>query len=622
MCGIVGVLGDCEVAQSLNYVERMLGAQHHRGPDDRGTFVRESPRSTLVLGSTRLAILDTSPAGHMPMVDCDSGCVLAYNGETYNYRALRSELAAASAFRSDTDTEVVLKSYARWGLDGLSRLDGMFSLALFNPLNETVTLARDRLGKKPLYWAEARRGNHRMFVFASEVRALLTSTLLDRRLSSIGLHTYLANGFLTAPVTLVDGIHSLEPGEVLQVSMLDFTRVHSSLGPQAHEQASATDRDLADRFTEAVARRLQSDVPVGVFLSGGLDSALIGSAVKASTPAPRALTIGFRETSFDESSAATERAQALDLQHEIVEVTRDSFTESVGSFLRSTDQPTFDGVNTYWVARAAKERDLKVCLSGIGGDELFGGYPWLRTIRRAARLRRGLRLLPTSFRRPGVTSVSGLTKLRDIDPDQIAELAAYQAVHAQFPSWSRAALTGERADPLACGLPATTFDSVTRGAPSDRWERIELFTRRLFLGERVLRDADQFGMASSVEIRAPFLDSRFTQVVRSISARERLAKAPRRPLERRLAEFLLPSELTLDASPTKRGFTMPFQTWLRDTPELLEPLSDRSAVEAVGLVPEAVARVVRAHSSGVVPWSRVWALCVLVRWCNEHRVSL
>ena len=400
MCGIAGAIG-LSRADTATCLERMVASLRHRGPDGEGTAVvtRGAEEPVVGLAQTRLAIIDLSSAGRQPMVDAEARVTLVYNGEIYNFRELRRELQGLGhAFRTDTDTEVVLRGYLEWGTSVVDRLAGMFAWALADERKGIVWLCRDRLGIKPLYVTRAPRG---AVLFASELRSLLSvgDELVPRRLSLRAVEAFLAQGMVCGLASLVDGIELVAPGEWVclgfdgrvvekrQYWRLPFDDTRGGDRREAVERLSSTLR-------QAVAQHLISDVPLGVFLSGGIDSTAIAIlAVESSKSPVSTLAVGFDDKRFDESRVAEETAKRLGTRHTTMTLSGGEVLASVDRVLASMDQPTVDGFNMYFVSRAAHESGLTVALSGLGGDELFGGYASFRDVPRAQRVARLARRL-------------------------------------------------------------------------------------------------------------------------------------------------------------------------------------------------------------------------------------
>src|SRR5919197_2893331 len=423
MCGIAGAVGaiDHEIIEG---VRQMGVAQAHRGPDASGFWA--SNRTTSGKGAAfafrRLAIIDLSEGGSQPMTDGETGNVIVFNGEIYNFEALRQELEAnGERFRSRSDTEVILKAYARWGVECLPRLRGMFAFAIWDAAERSLLLARDRLGIKPLYLCGVSRPDGaRTLLFASEVRALLATELPRREVDPVALASYVWNGFVVGPNTIVRGIELLPAGTsvVLSENATERGRRRYWQRPIGDTRPAAR-AELADELETAVRTHLVSDVPLGIFLSGGIDSSAVTAlAVRSSNATVRTFTIGFDEVAYDESPYARAVASALGTEHQEIRLSRKMFERELPQALGSLDQPTFDGINTYFVSLVVRDAGLTVALAGTGGDEMFGGYRSFRDVPWAAWWSRRLSSVP---REP----------LRAVATSAFAAIAPHGAVPAQ-----------------------------------------------------------------------------------------------------------------------------------------------------------------------------------------------
>src|SRR5438128_10319335 len=643
MCGIAGAIGQID-GEILEAVRRMSAAEVHRGPDSSGFWRSDLTDNGVgvVLAHRRLAIIDLSEDGHQPMADPATGNVIDFNGEIYNFQELRRELQQDGAsFRSRSDTEVVLKAYARWGVDGVRRLRGMFAFALWDAALGTLLFARDRLGIKPLYLCTVRRaGGERALLFASEVRALLASDLLEREIDPVGLASYMWNGFVIGPNTIVRGVELL-PAATWAVADSDGTL----LTPRRYWQLPASGRslatkdDLKEQLTAAVRMHLVSDVPLGIFLSRGIDSSAIAAlAVRSGGARVRTFNIGFDETEYERSGHARGVARALGTEHHELRLTKETFGRQAYEALASLDQPTFDGINTYFVSRAVREAGLTVALAGTGGDELFGGYSSFRRVPRAARWSRRLCSFSPGLLRGLANAVTRAATFRSALPPQTRwgklgdALAArgelldtYQVSYALFSSdFARQLLKSGVNGEIHMGLPGKTareLDQLIAGSrPLPAISILELWC---FLGERLLRDTDATSMASSLEVRVPFLDHEVVASASALGEEDRFEPLGKKQVLRDLA--LGDLDRTLFDRP-KSGFVLPIDDWARGAlkEEMTTALRDPSFCEAAGLDARAVGRLwtaFLARSPGLY-WSRIWAVYVLGWWCRAHRMSV
>jgi asparagine synthase (glutamine-hydrolysing) len=642
MCGVAGAIGaiDDEVERA---VRAMTDAQAHRGPDDAGFFSSPGPAGAC-FGFRRLAIMDLSPSGHQPMVDEQTGCVIVFNGEIYNFAELRAELAGSGAsFRSTGDTEVILRAYARWGADMLRRLRGMFALAIYDPQRRTVLVARDRLGIKPLYHAEIRRPGGKTLLFASELRALLATGLCGRALDATGLATYLWNGFVVGPGTMVEGVSSLPAGAAATVAF-DAPEVaprpYWRLTAQPTLPAEESVATLRHELELAMRQHMVSDVPLGVFLSGGVDSSAVTAlAVRSGMGRVKTFHIGFDEGEFNESAYARRVADALGTEHAEFRLTQGRFQGLIEPALASLDQPTFDAINSYVVSRVVREAGLTVALAGTGGDELFGGYRSFRDLPKAERLARYARLLPLSLMGRGVTRAQAAFlggtervppqtrwgKLGDLlaaGPDLVA---LYQVFYGLYTTDFLAELADRAVLARAPrGLPppfAAELGGNVQGAGA--LTGTSLLELSLFVGERLLRDTDAASMAVSLEVRVPLLDHRVVEAALSVEAATRYQPLGKKELLKKLGMPELDPALF---ERPKSGFVLPIEVWAKDqlAADIEATLGDEGATRRVGLRSEALLRLWRAFRAGApgLYWSRVWAPYVLLKWCAQHRLTL
>jgi asparagine synthase (glutamine-hydrolysing) len=643
VCGIAAAVGRI-TPEVVDAVGRMQHAQRHRGPDGDGRWISEpaGDGSGCALAHTRLAVIDLSAAGAQPMIDSVRGHVLVYNGEIYNYRRLREELAAEGAtFAGQSDSEVLLQAYGRWGIECLSRLRGMFALLVWDAEQRAAFVARDRLGVKPLYWARVGDADSAVLLIASEVRALLASGLVPREIDPVGLSTYLWNGFPVGPSTIVRGVHQVPAGTWARVEpgdpLIDAQRFWQLPSARADGTTDAVEAALRESVTD----RLVSDVPLGVFLSGGVDSSAVAAAATRAGSTVRTCTLGFEEPGYDESVHAQAVADALGAEHQTIRLSESAFAAQLPSALASLDQPTFDAINTYVVSRAVREAGLTVALSGLGGDELFGGYRSSRELPRMTQLARWLRPVPAPMLRTAGTAAARARlgsfgavppqtrwgKLADALLTRGERVRLYQTFYALFTADFLDALvpSGFGADGGTLdGLPtrrAAELAELVRGEPARH--AVSLLELSCFVGERLLRDTDVVSMGVSLEVRVPLVDHELIDAVAALEETRRFDPPGRKQVLRDVA--LRGLDPALFERP-KSGFELPLDTWCRGrlADEIGAVLGDATACRAVGLDPSAVTRLWSAFRDGApgLYWSRVWALYVLIWWCRAHGLSL
>lgn len=644
MCGIAGIIGRLDEANRAA-LARMSDAITHRGPDANGTW-EATPDARgwgALLAHRRLSILDLSPAGAQPMVDPVTGHVFTYNGEVYNFRDLRHRLESeGQKFESSGDTAVVLRALALHGPAAVSWLRGMFTFACWDPKARRLLLARDPLGIKPLYVARSSDPNAGWsLAFASELRALLASGLLGTpRLAPRAVASAVWNGFVPGPGTTVEGVDLLWPGRLLEfdtsgkeVRNEDFWRI-----PERAPASTMSEGELADILEEGLRLHLASDVPLAVFLSGGVDSSVMANLARRAAGGPvHTFTLAFEEQELNEGPIARQVAEAIGTEHHEVLLREGDFVGSLDAALDSLDQPTFDGLNAYFMSRAIRAAGFTVALSGTGGDELFGGYTSYRDLPVLQRWSRhtsfvspnlkaaAANLATWPLRRSGgeVPPQTRWAKLPDMVRHGNDLLTLYQLAYALFlPGFQHELLAPDYAEAMVDGLPAEMRQRITSETRARTpLSAISVMEQRLFLGERLLRDNDVASMASSLEQRVPLVDQVIFESVDRLPDEARYHPLGRKAILRRIG--LRGLDPALFDRP-KSGFVMPFDRWIRRGLKraMDETLRDPQAIAPTGLNPEAVQRLWRSFLDGApgMYWSRVWSVYVFIRWCHRNRV--
>jgi asparagine synthase (glutamine-hydrolysing) len=644
MCGISGIIGRLD-ERNRAALERMNGAMVHRGPDASGTWdsAPDARGWGALLAHRRLSILDLSPAGAQPMTDPVTGHVVVFNGEIYNFADLRRRLAAeGQAFNSSGDTAVMLRALGLHGPGAVSWLRGMFAFACWDPTRRRLLLARDPLGIKPLYVARASDPDAGWSVaFASELRALLASNLLGTpRVDPQAVASCVWNGFVVGPGTAVRGVELLMPGRLIefdgsgkQVRDEDFWSI-----PECAPDPTMDEDHLASVLEEGLRLHLASDVPLAVFLSGGVDSSVMANLAQRAAQSPiHTFTLAFEEQELNEGPIARRIAAAIGTQHHEVVLTEQHFVDNLDAALDSLDQPTFDGLNSYYMSQAIRASGFTVALSGTGGDELFGGYTSFRDLpvlqhwsRRTAWVPGSLdvaaaRLASRLLCPPGKT-VPPQTRWAKL-PEMVRRsddlLALYQLAYALFlPEFQRELLAPDFADALADGLPPAMRQRISAETRARTpLSAISVMEQRLFLGERLLRDNDVASMAASLEQRVPLVDQVLFESVDRLPDQVRYQPLRHKTMLRRIG--LRGLDPALFERP-KSGFVLPLDRWIRRGLQhaMDQTLRDPQAVAPVGLDPVAVERLWRAFLEGApgMYWSRVWSIYVFIRWCHRNHV--
>lgn len=644
MCGIAGIIGRVD-DKNRAALERMNNAMIHRGPDAGGIW--HSPPDArgwgALLAHRRLSILDLSSAAAQPMTDPVTGHVIVFNGEIYNFADLRNRLAAdGQEFNSTGDTAVMLRALGLHGPEAVKWLRGMFAFACWNPSERRLLVARDPLGIKPLYVARSVDPDADWSVaFASELRALLASGLLGTpRLDPQGVASSVWNGFVVGPGTAVKGIDLMLPGRLIEFDGGGKTvRDEDYWSIPGHAPDVAMDEEhLAAVLEEGLRLHLASDVPLAVFLSGGVDSSVMANLAQRAAKSPvHTFTLAFEEQELNEGPIARRIAAAIGTEHHEVVLTEQYFVENLERALDSLDQPTFDGLNAYYMSQGIRAAGFTVALSGTGGDELFGGYTSYRDLPVLHRWSRRASWVPTNLRLAAATLASRLlsgsgktvapqtrwAKLPDMVRHGDDLLTLYQLAYALFlPNFQRDLLAADFAEALADGLPPAMRQRLTAETRSrSPLSAISVMEQRLFLGERLLRDNDVASMASSLEQRVPLVDQVLFESVDRLPDDVRYQPLGRKAMLRRIG--LRGLDPALFDRP-KSGFVLPMDRWIRRGLQdaMDRTLRDPQAIAPVGLDPVAVERLWRAFLEGGpgMYWSRVWSIYVFVRWCHRNKV--
>ncbi|MFY9689072.1 MAG: asparagine synthase (glutamine-hydrolyzing) [Candidatus Acidiferrales bacterium] len=641
MCGICGVIGIESRDASEAATRRMMGAMIHRGPDEDGILLAPP----VAIGMRRLSIIDL-PGGTQPVWNETGTVAVLFNGEIYNFGALRKELEALGhQFRTHSDTETIVHAYEAWGERCVERLLGMFAFAIVEMPGgrgsraARVFLARDRLGIKPLYYA---RVDGALF-FASEVRALLASGRVPARLSSEALSAYLLFGAVSEPITLIEGVSSLPPGHTLSVEATvpvaepapkaywDFGRglrdASAAKDGSTSQSASPVQRVRA-LLEDAVASHLIADVPVGVFLSSGLDSTAIAAIASRSQRGIHTFTVAFPDVEFSEAEKARRTAARLGTEHSEMTLSEREMVAHLDEAVAAFDQPSADGINTYFVSWAARQAGLKVALSGLGSDEIFGGYTSFHATSTAARMAAFGGWVPKPLR-PSLAAVIASSGGAAASPDALRKACAAFLDPALLPHpyfFTRLLFTPRTVDsalrrnggpPNRGSWQRWLADAAGEVKTADEFTAVSWLELRSYLANILLRDTDAMSMRNSLEVRVPFLHSPLLEYMLSLP--EWVKRDGSRPKSLLVAALgdLLPEEIVAQK---KRTFTFPWENWLRgslgkrveagihDWSSALEPHLGRDFARAIW----------QDFTRGRTSWSRPWSLYVLNEWAKRN----
>jgi asparagine synthase (glutamine-hydrolysing) len=565
------------------------------------------------------------------MQDEPTGNWIVFNGEIYNYRELRAELeAAGNRFHSHSDTEVILTAYRTWGAESFSRLRGMFAIALWDASRQSLLLVRDPMGIKPLYYYHSGK----CFLFASEVRTLLHTGLVPRKLDQNGVFSFLAFGSVYEPATIVEGVSAVPAGHVASLEEGHFQcraywdPLHHRESPIQHSNVERPDDDNAARnlprlLRDAVLSHLVSDVPVGVFLSGGIDSSSLVAIMNQAGVRATTFSLVFREQEFNEAQHSRMVARLFGTDHHEIMVSQADALSAVPEALRAMDQPTIDGINTWLVSARARAAGVKVALTGLGADEMFAGYSTFRHVPRMERAAPNFAKLPSVMRRPLATSIALLAGKNDRNR-KIAELASgenakvhpYFLVRGLFTAAERRALYAADYEIAEREMEILLQESVTAGSTLDPVNRVSYLESQWYMRNTLLRDSDFMSMAHSLELRVPFLDRALVEACFRIPGKRKMQGASPKTLLLASLGVELPTEIV---NRPKRGFTLPFENWLRAEmkPMVGDTIAKNDASENF-LSAGAVKEVWNRFLAGQTSWSRPWSLFVLKRWCEQN----
>ena len=626
MCGIAGYISQTQPPiERAAAVASMNAAMQHRGPDDEGA----DTWGEATLGMRRLAIFDPAH-GHQPMSTADGRWHIVFNGAIYNFRALRKELETAGrSFHTECDTEVLLGAVAQWGEGALVRLRGMFAFAAWDSHERTLLLARDAFGIKPLYIHTTSDGS---LLFASELNALLASGCVPAPIDPQAVSAYLSYLAVPAPQTIYRNVQSLRPGEyaVWRAGRLGIKTywtlrdAYSANIAPCRTQAEFT-AGLRAQLEDTIRTHAVADVPVGAFLSGGLDStAIVALMTRHGGAQLKTFSLGFDEVGYSEADAAAANAHYLGTDHHASVLTGERVANDIGSIIAALDQPTGDGINTYYVSAAARAGGVTVALSGLGADELFGGYPSFRNVPRIARWLPVWHMIPDALREVLLARwARGNTRQR-----KLADTLRHGTNPAALALLQRRVFAESTRRSL---LNADTMSAYVahpeEAALSDCLPDADLFTMtsaaelRGYMADVLLRDSDVMSMRHSLELRVPFVDLPLvTWLAKQPTAFKSTPDHPKLALANAVRDLLPPDLFTRP----KRGFTLPFAQWMRGPLKpFLEDTFSAGSVNRSGLFSaEAVQAHWRRFLSGTdsIEWSRVWSLAILISFVN-HRAA-
>jgi len=626
MCGISGIVSSVlSSGKALPALQRMNKSLAHRGPDDEGTWQDEYA----YLGHRRLSIIDLSEAGKQPMLSYDKRYVIVYNGELYNFKELKLQLQRAVQgtqerpyfFATQTDTEVILAAYMRWGKDCLNYFNGMFAFAIYDKLEKTIFIARDRLGIKPLYYSF----QDQTLVFASEIRAIAGSGLVEKKINANALPDYLQYQTVHAPQTILQDVHLLLPGHFLWMEKNELTvkawwkiekAVNYESEGKTYEQVCG---DIKNLFYAAVERRLVADVPFGAFLSGGIDSsAVVGAMSQVSSQKVKTFSVVFDESEFSEARYSQMIAKKFNTDHHEIKLSPQNFMEQVPEALSAMDHPSGDGPNTYIVSKATRKAGITMALSGLGSDELFCGYD---IFKRSYKLEKQywLNLVPRLFRVPAGFALK--TFKQNVSSQKIAEIISKPAINFNYSYPVARQVLADHTIKKLLSRSELPMNSVYRflrlldfDDKSRRLSKYSIAEISTYMQNTLLRDTDQMSMAVALEVRVPFLDHKLVEYVLGVKDKFKFPHTPKKLLTDSLKE-LLPDEVV---NRKKMGFVLPWAIWMKNE---LRPFCEENLrhLPDFGFNEKEINNLWNKFLLGdpQVNWSRIWPLVSLGNYKNR-----
>jgi asparagine synthase (glutamine-hydrolysing) len=603
MCRIAGIINKNLSRNELTrQVKAMADAQRHGGPDDEGFFLDEE--HGLALGHRRLSLLDLSPAGHQPMHIAEGRYRIVFNGEIYNFKELRTALEKLGhSFNSSSDTEVILYAFLEWGINSFNKLKGMFAFALADHHKNELYLVRDAQGIKPLYYYQQKE----KLAFASEVKAF-EKLPWDLTPNPEWPLAFLSFGHLPEPMTTLKGVFMLTKGHYLKVSMKDEIKVEREAKAYMEDHREVPDytlKEAQDQLNEvldgAIRRQLVADAPIGVFLSGGIDSSLLAlQAAKYQGNSLLTVSLHFPEAKYSEKKYQEIISRQLSGQHITQEINQALFNTYFEEILNSMDQPSVDGINSWFVSKAAHDAGLKAVLSGIGADELFGGYPSFRRINKIPKIRKYH------------TVVKLLASLTNNDALQRAAYLKHTTNSAFEYLFLRGFYSTKQLEKLF-GIAREDQHRLLQQIPEPfskqpgvyNGRRASWYEQHFFMQNQLLKDADSMSMQHGLEIRVPFLDQDVVKLANSLPANILFDRTkPAKHLLINAFDQLLPNEIW---DRPKMGFTFPFQEWIKEH-SLYNNLKSKHADS------KAMQQLFAAYEKNKVHWSKIMSLLVLEKF--------
>ena len=614
MCGISAIVHPKGELQVRSILESMNAAMTHRGPDADGFFTNEH----IGLGHRRLSIIDTEQSANQPMRSSNNNWIIAFNGEIYNYVELKANELQDVTFKTASDTEVILELFQRYGIECLSKLKGMFAFVIHNAETKDTFVVRDRYGMKPLYFSMQKNG---CFI-ASEIRSLLASDSIPRKLNRVALEEYIETQTVCAPNTLIENVQLLEAGHYLHFKENETTKhcYYRLLADTSYEltDKKSTQKLLRSTLRESVLQHMRADVPFGAFLSGGIDSSLlVGLMSEVRSEKINTFQISFEEEAFDERKYAQLVANKFGTDHHEINLSAETFLQDIPSAVASIDFPSGDGPNTYAVSKATKEAGLTVAISGLGGDELFAGYPvfqYMQSIEKSFLLK-----LSYPLRKSASTLLNTISSSRSLRKK--AELLGLPKANlaSAFPLVRNVWKANELISRTTKHFEIENNFNFIFEKQAPLLNRVSAAEIESYMQHVLLRDSDQMSMAHSLEIRVPFLDHQVVELATHLSNDLKNPTSPKKFLTETFAD-ILPEEVV---NRKKMGFTLPWSVWMKNE---LRDFTEQgfNVLYEQGVVNEKVLR--NAWNKFILgsdekSFNSFWHLSVLGHWMKNNRIT-
>jgi len=623
MCGINGVYNHQSLKDVENKVKQMNSLTKHRGPDFNDVYLD----STVCLGHNRLAIIDLDSKSNQPFISNDENLVLAYNGEIYNFLELKKQLSKSYKFKTESDTEIIIAAYHLWGINMVAKFNGMFSFALWDKKNEQFFLCRDRLGIKPLYYSEYQES----IIFSSSIKAINQYYLNKTSINKDDFVDFLRFGTVHSPNTFLNEIKSLERASYLiasneETKIVEYWNLFSGSSLINKEEPKIKIKKL---LLDSVEKRMMSDVPFGVFLSGGIDSSiLVAAASKVSTKNINTFSIVFKEKSFDERKYSRIMASNYKTNHFELELTPEDILHQIEEPFKFMDHPSVDGINTYFISKQVHKKGYKMAISGAGADELFSGYPVFKNSVELSN-KKWLFSFPPQIRKlaskllylykPNLQS----EKIGEILNLKLLELSNFYPIFRKIFSDSSIMNLSNQSfrlkSPYSFLWAENELSFKKRGHKTSFLNKVSSLEIETYLQNVLLRDADQMGMANSLEIRVPFLDHNLVEYVLSLSDKFKYPEYPKKLLVDSTKGWI-PNEII---NRKKMGFVFPWEKWMRNELKTFceESINSLEYISFFEMNHVNTLWVNFLKNKSQVHWLQIWSLVVLGKWIANNSIK-